>query len=149
MFCVSPEVPQLHVCKEEEVLTNQQLWDQECNSSRHQEEPEPPQTEEEPEEVCSSQLGLKQDSNNFKLSSPKEESDQDEYQTLDWNPEEPSEESQVKIPFITCVVSEGYRELLPHQLSCVWVKIRAKANMNTQSQQETQGKTWKIVQKLH
>nr|XP_029132092.1 uncharacterized protein LOC109978775 [Labrus bergylta] len=52
------DVPQQHVCKEEEeVLVNQQLCNQERNSSPDQEEPEPPQIEEEQEEHCSSQEG--------------------------------------------------------------------------------------------
>ncbi|GLD50644.1 zinc finger protein OZF-like protein [Lates japonicus] len=50
------ELPQQHVCKEE-VLTEQQLCNQERNSSLDQEEPEPPQIKEEQEEVCSSQEG--------------------------------------------------------------------------------------------
>ncbi|CAK6978131.1 zinc finger protein 69 homolog [Scomber scombrus] len=44
------ELPQQHVCKEEEVLTDQQLCDQERNSSLDQEEPEPPQIKVEQEE---------------------------------------------------------------------------------------------------
>ncbi|XP_030607365.1 golgin subfamily A member 6-like protein 22 [Archocentrus centrarchus] len=52
------ELPQQHVCKEEEeVLPEQQLWNQEVQSSRDQEEPEPPQNKEEQEELCSSQEG--------------------------------------------------------------------------------------------
>ncbi|GLD50647.1 zinc finger protein 124-like isoform X1 [Lates japonicus] len=66
------ELPQQHVCKEEEVLTEQQLCNQERNSSLDQEEPEPPQIKEEQEEVCSSQEGeqlvLKQESQTFMLS---------------------------------------------------------------------------------
>ncbi|CAK6983948.1 gastrula zinc finger protein XlCGF28.1-like [Scomber scombrus] len=44
------ELPQQHVYEEEEVLTDQQLCDQERNSSLDQEEPEPPQIKEEQEE---------------------------------------------------------------------------------------------------
>ncbi|XP_047452311.1 zinc finger protein 391-like [Mugil cephalus] len=49
--------PQQHVCEEEEVLTNQQLCNQEMNSSVDQEEAEPPQIKEEQEELCTSQEG--------------------------------------------------------------------------------------------
>ncbi|XP_025755990.1 uncharacterized protein LOC102079685 isoform X4 [Oreochromis niloticus] len=49
------DVPQQPVCEEEEVLPEQQLWNQERSSSLDQEEPEPPQIKEEEEELCSSQ----------------------------------------------------------------------------------------------
>ena len=68
---VPPELPQQHVCKEEEVLTDQQLCDQERNSSLDQEDPEPPQIKEEQEELCTSlegeQLVLKQETETFML----------------------------------------------------------------------------------
>uniref|UniRef100_A0AAX7U646 C2H2-type domain-containing protein n=1 Tax=Astatotilapia calliptera TaxID=8154 RepID=A0AAX7U646_ASTCA len=62
--------PQQHVCKEEEeVLPEQQLWNQERSSSVEQEEPEAPQIKEEEEELCSSQereqLGLKEEMDTF------------------------------------------------------------------------------------
>ncbi|KAM9365712.1 uncharacterized protein KZ484_011814 isoform 2-T4 [Pholidichthys leucotaenia] len=44
-------------CKEEEVLTEQQLWNQERNSVLDQAEPEPPQVKVEQEELCISQEG--------------------------------------------------------------------------------------------
>ncbi|KAM9364120.1 uncharacterized protein KZ484_010417 [Pholidichthys leucotaenia] len=44
------EFPQKHECKEEEVLADQQLWNQERNSVLDQEKPEPPQLKEEHEE---------------------------------------------------------------------------------------------------
>ncbi|XP_050926197.1 zinc finger protein 112 isoform X2 [Lates calcarifer] len=76
------ELPQQHVCKEEEVLTEQQLCNQERNSSLDQEEPEPPQIKEEQEEVCSSQEGeqlvLKQESQTFMLTPTNEESEHSE-----------------------------------------------------------------------
>ncbi|CAI5677093.1 unnamed protein product [Oreochromis niloticus] len=65
------DVPQQHVCKqeEEEVLPEQQLWNQERSSSVDQEEREPPQIKEEQEELCSSQegeqLGLKEETDTF------------------------------------------------------------------------------------
>uniref|UniRef100_A0A3Q3QFD9 C2H2-type domain-containing protein n=1 Tax=Monopterus albus TaxID=43700 RepID=A0A3Q3QFD9_MONAL len=68
---VPPELPQQHVCKEEEVLADQQLWNQDRNSNLDQEDPEPPQIKEEQEELCSSQegehLGLKQETDPFML----------------------------------------------------------------------------------
>ncbi|XP_019211358.1 zinc finger protein 121-like isoform X1 [Oreochromis niloticus] len=59
------DLPQHHDCKEEEGLDEQQVCNQERNSSVDQEDPEPPQVKEEQEEPCSSQegeqLGLKQE----------------------------------------------------------------------------------------
>nr|XP_020481035.1 zinc finger protein 239-like [Monopterus albus] len=49
------ELPQQHVCKKEEVLDDQQLWNQERNSSLDQEDPEPPQIKEEQEELCNTE----------------------------------------------------------------------------------------------
>ncbi|XP_062260307.1 zinc finger and SCAN domain-containing protein 12-like [Platichthys flesus] len=72
-----PELPEQHVCKEEELLT-----DQERNPSLDQEDPEPPQIKEEQEEVCTSQEGeqlvLKQEDDTFMLTSPYEGSDHSE-----------------------------------------------------------------------
>ncbi|KAF0023895.1 hypothetical protein F2P81_024525 [Scophthalmus maximus] len=68
------ELPQHLVCKEEEVLT-----DQERNSSLDQEEPEPLQIKEEQEEICLSQEGeqlvLKQETDAFMLTPVCEEGD--------------------------------------------------------------------------
>ncbi|XP_045889739.1 zinc finger protein 37 homolog isoform X3 [Micropterus dolomieu] len=73
------ELPQQHVCKEEEVLADQQLCVQERNSSLDQEDPEPPQIKEEQEELCSSQEGeqlvLKQETDVFMWIPAYEESD--------------------------------------------------------------------------
>ncbi|CAI5685964.1 unnamed protein product [Oreochromis niloticus] len=59
------DLPQQHDCEEEEGLDEQQVCNQERNSSLDQEDPEPPQITEEQEELCSSQegeqLGLKQE----------------------------------------------------------------------------------------
>ncbi|CAI5681678.1 unnamed protein product [Oreochromis niloticus] len=59
------DLPQQHDCEEEEGLDEQQVCNQERNSSVDQEDPEPPQIKEEQEELCSSQegeqLGLKQE----------------------------------------------------------------------------------------
>ncbi|KAM9364733.1 uncharacterized protein KZ484_010902 [Pholidichthys leucotaenia] len=51
------DFPQQSECKEEEVLTEQRLWNQERNSVLGQEEPEAPQVKEEQEELCISQEG--------------------------------------------------------------------------------------------
>ncbi|XP_037310110.2 zinc finger protein 239-like [Pungitius pungitius] len=51
------KIPQSRVCKEEEVLSDQQLCLQERITSLDQEDPDPPQIKEEPEELCSSQDG--------------------------------------------------------------------------------------------
>ncbi|XP_035489762.2 zinc finger protein 3 homolog isoform X1 [Scophthalmus maximus] len=76
------ELPQQHVCQEEEVLSEQQLYDEERNSSLDQEEPEPPQMKEEQEEPISSQEGeqlvLKQEAETFMLTPTHEESEHSE-----------------------------------------------------------------------
>ncbi|KAK2896099.1 hypothetical protein Q8A73_015587 [Channa argus] len=73
------ELRQQHVCKEKEVLTDQQLCKQERNYSLDQEDPEPPHIKEEQEELCSSQeaeqLVLIQETDTFMLIPPSEESD--------------------------------------------------------------------------
>ncbi|GLD49868.1 gastrula zinc finger protein XlCGF57.1-like protein [Lates japonicus] len=69
------DLPQQHVCEEEEVLT-------ERNSSLDQEDPEPLQIKEEQEEICTSQEGeqlvLKQEIDTFMLTSDDEETDHSE-----------------------------------------------------------------------
>ena len=78
-FTVSLELQQQHVHEEEDILTNQQLCDQEWNSSLDQEDPEPPQIKEEQEEVCTSQEGeqlvVKLEADTFMLIPPCEEND--------------------------------------------------------------------------
>ncbi|XP_076583789.1 uncharacterized protein LOC143319082 [Chaetodon auriga] len=73
------ELPQQHVCKEEEATVDQQLCKQDRSSSLDGEDPEPPQIKEEQEEVCSSQEGeqlvLKQETDTFMLTPTCEESD--------------------------------------------------------------------------
>ncbi|XP_044214932.1 zinc finger protein 771-like isoform X1 [Thunnus albacares] len=89
------ELPQQHVCKEEEVLADQQLCNQERNSSLDQEDPEPPQIKEEQEELCTSlegeQLVLKQETETFMLTPTCDES---EDQTLDLSPDETQREAE-------------------------------------------------------
>ncbi|XP_073321629.1 uncharacterized protein [Pagrus major] len=76
------ELPQQHVCKEEEVLSDQQLCDQERNSSLDQEDSEPPQIKEEQEELCIGQEGeqlvVKQEDDTIMLIPAYEESDHSE-----------------------------------------------------------------------
>ncbi|XP_063324657.1 zinc finger and SCAN domain-containing protein 32-like [Pelmatolapia mariae] len=59
------DLTQQNDCNEEEGLDEQQVCNQESNSSLDQEDPEPPQVKEKQEELCSSQegeqLGLKQE----------------------------------------------------------------------------------------
>ncbi|XP_063317016.1 uncharacterized protein LOC134616217 [Pelmatolapia mariae] len=92
------DVPQQPVCKEEEVLPEQQLCDQERSSSLDQEEPEPPQIKEEQEELCSSQegeqLGLKEETDTFMVTAAEEtdHSEPDNYRLITNN--SPLAESQ-------------------------------------------------------
>ncbi|KAM9365942.1 uncharacterized protein KZ484_012059 [Pholidichthys leucotaenia] len=75
------DAPQLHDCKEEEVLTVQQLCKQERNSSLDQEEQDAAQVKEE-EELCSSQeeedFGLKQETDTFMVTPADEHNDKSE-----------------------------------------------------------------------
>ncbi|XP_029291288.1 zinc finger protein 177-like isoform X2 [Cottoperca gobio] len=70
------ELPQQHVCKEEEVISDQQLCVQERSSSL---DPEPPHIKEDQEELCTSQEGeqlvLKQETDTCMLTPTDEESD--------------------------------------------------------------------------
>ncbi|XP_042277337.1 oocyte zinc finger protein XlCOF8.4-like [Thunnus maccoyii] len=114
-----------HVCnEEEEVLTDQQLCDQERNSSLDQEDPEPPQIKEEQEELCTSLEGeqpvLKQETETFMLTPTREESDNSEDQTLDLDPVETQsaaeKEHVVSMSVKSSVIPDPNREdqLLSH-----------------------------------
>ncbi|GLD49870.1 zinc finger protein OZF-like isoform X3 [Lates japonicus] len=74
------DLPQQHVCQEEEVLTDQQLCNQERNSSLDQEDPEPLQIIEEQEEIYTGQEGeqLVWETDNFMLTFDHEETDHSE-----------------------------------------------------------------------
>ncbi|XP_063325692.1 golgin subfamily A member 6-like protein 26 isoform X2 [Pelmatolapia mariae] len=76
------DVVQQHGFEEEEVLTDQQVCNQERNSSLDQEDPEPLKIKEEQEELCSSkegeQLGLKQEADVFMVTPAYEESSHSE-----------------------------------------------------------------------
>ncbi|KAM9332722.1 uncharacterized protein KZ484_017842 [Pholidichthys leucotaenia] len=73
------DAPQLHDCKEEEVLTVQQLCNQERNSSLDQEEQDPAQVK---EELCSSQeeedFGVKQETDTFMVTPADEDNNKSE-----------------------------------------------------------------------
>ncbi|XP_073321937.1 uncharacterized protein [Pagrus major] len=73
------ELQQQHVYEEEEVQSDQQLCDQERNSSLDREDPDPPQIKEEQEELCTSQEGeqlvVKPETDTFMLTPANEESD--------------------------------------------------------------------------
>ncbi|XP_033973921.1 zinc finger and SCAN domain-containing protein 31-like, partial [Trematomus bernacchii] len=101
------ELPQQHVCNEEEVLTDQQLCSQERNSSLYQEDPEPPQIKEEQEELCTSQeeeqLGLKQETDVFMVTLTDEESVHSRRTC--------AKESVGNMPVISVVVSEAQSHL--------------------------------------
>ncbi|KAM9333545.1 uncharacterized protein KZ484_018567 isoform 2-T2 [Pholidichthys leucotaenia] len=74
------DAPQLHDCKEEEVLTVQQLCNQERNSSLDQEEQDDTQVKDE-EALCSSQeedFGLKQETDTFMVTPTDEDNDKSE-----------------------------------------------------------------------
>ncbi|XP_030271972.1 zinc finger protein 569-like [Sparus aurata] len=75
---IHTELQQQHVHREEEVLTQQQLCNQERDSSLDQEDPEPPQIKEKQEEVCTSQEGaqlvVNLETDAFMLIAPHEES---------------------------------------------------------------------------
>ncbi|XP_074495268.1 uncharacterized protein LOC141769765 [Sebastes fasciatus] len=101
------ELPQQHVCKEEEVLADQQLCIQERNSSLDQEDPEPLQIKEEQEELCTSQEGeqleLKQETETFMMTYTDEESDHSEDQTLYFNPDKSQSAAETELPASMCI----------------------------------------------
>nr|XP_054590886.1 zinc finger protein 37 isoform X1 [Nothobranchius furzeri] len=74
-----PELPQHHVWKKEEILTDQHLSNQEMTFSLDQEEPEYPRLKEEQQELCISrqeeQIALKQENVTFMVNSASEETD--------------------------------------------------------------------------
>ncbi|XP_067471487.1 zinc finger protein 845-like isoform X1 [Thunnus thynnus] len=119
---VHTELLQQHVCEEEEVLTDQQLCNQERNSSLDQEDPEPPQIKEEQEEVYTSlegeQLVLKQETETFMWTPTCEESDSSEDQTEDSDEIQSAAEKEHIVSMLvkSSVVSEpnGDDQLLSH-----------------------------------
>ncbi|KAM4592420.1 uncharacterized protein PAE49_012511 [Odontesthes bonariensis] len=83
------DLSQQYVCKEEEILTDQQFFNHESNSSLDQQEPEPPQFKEELEERCTSQeeewLELKQETDILSVTPTYEESELTSDQLLSQN----------------------------------------------------------------
>ncbi|XP_040050658.2 uncharacterized protein LOC120830216 [Gasterosteus aculeatus] len=100
------ELPQSRVCKEEEVLCDQQLCLEERNPSLDQEDPDPPQIKEEQEELCSSQEGEqlepKQEADTFTLTPTCEETDHSDDETPFLNPDRSQSESETEPPASTC-----------------------------------------------
>ncbi|KAM9426440.1 uncharacterized protein KZ484_019309 isoform 1-T2 [Pholidichthys leucotaenia] len=74
------DAPELHDCKEEEVLTVQHPWNQERNSSLCQEDQDAVQVKEEEEELYTSQeeehFGLKQETDTFMVPSTEEDNNE-------------------------------------------------------------------------
>ncbi|XP_005460630.2 zinc finger protein 570-like [Oreochromis niloticus] len=92
------ELPQQPVCKDEEVLPERQLWNQERNSL-HQEEPELPHIKEEQEELCTSQegeqVGLKEETDTFMVTAAEERDHHD------------PEANSNQLPSQTCPIDES------------------------------------------
>ncbi|KAM4593215.1 uncharacterized protein PAE49_006160 isoform 2-T2 [Odontesthes bonariensis] len=86
---IHTDLSQQYVCKEEEILTDQQFFNHESNSSLDQQEPEPPQFKEELEERCTSQeeewLELKQETDILSVTPTHEESELTSDQLLSQN----------------------------------------------------------------
>ncbi|XP_075324493.1 uncharacterized protein LOC142382471 isoform X2 [Odontesthes bonariensis] len=83
------DLSQQYVCEEKEILTDQQFFNHESNSSLDQQEPEPPQFKEELEERCTSQeeewLELKQETDILLVTPTHEESELTSDQLLSQN----------------------------------------------------------------
>ncbi|XP_075896338.1 uncharacterized protein LOC142897709 [Nelusetta ayraudi] len=99
------EFLQQRICKKEMVVDDQPLVNKDRKSSLKQEECELSQIKEEPEELPTSELRLKQEPGDPEWTSVKEESHRTEDATVDWHPEESSEDSGVNVPVIVAVVS--------------------------------------------
>ncbi|XP_063317292.1 golgin subfamily A member 6-like protein 24 isoform X2 [Pelmatolapia mariae] len=114
------DVPQQHIC-EEEVLPEQQLWNQERSSSVEQEEPEPPQIKEEQEELCSSQegeqLGLKEEPEVHHDPVQYEEEMERQRRLLDitWKPQIQLHRTDLRQQHICEEKEEEEEEVLPEQ----------------------------------
>lgn len=112
VFFISPELPQQQLVYKVGLTVEDQLsLVQDRNSSVDQEEPELPQIKEQQEELSISEFGLKQEPENLHLCCADGKNNESEHQTVDWNPEEPLQASQVKNPVIKSVVSENKSDL--------------------------------------
>ncbi|XP_049425631.1 zinc finger protein 239-like isoform X4 [Epinephelus fuscoguttatus] len=105
------DLPQQQVLKEEDVL---------ADSSLDEEDPQLPQIKEEQEELCTSQereqLEPKQEADAFTLTPTDEESDHGEDLTLNFNPDEAlnTAENESVVPVIYSVISEAHSDHLSH-----------------------------------
>ncbi|XP_075901113.1 uncharacterized protein LOC142900610 [Nelusetta ayraudi] len=108
------ELPQQLVFTDELILEDPSSLDQDRNSIVDQEEDELPQIKEQQEEVSISELVLKQEPENLQLYSADGETNMSKTPIVDWNPEEPLQESEVTFPVITSVVSEANSDLSFH-----------------------------------
>ncbi|KAM9376248.1 uncharacterized protein KZ484_008865 [Pholidichthys leucotaenia] len=95
------DLPQQHECKQEEVLADQQLWNQERNNHLDQEEPEPLQVKEQQDEVSTNQEGVplvqKQEPDTFMVTSTYEENEHREAEPDDTPQHQDFKEEKVLI----------------------------------------------------
>nr|XP_040050663.1 zinc finger and SCAN domain-containing protein 2-like [Gasterosteus aculeatus aculeatus]XP_040050664.1 zinc finger and SCAN domain-containing protein 2-like [Gasterosteus aculeatus aculeatus]XP_040050665.1 zinc finger and SCAN domain-containing protein 2-like [Gasterosteus aculeatus aculeatus]XP_040050666.1 zinc finger and SCAN domain-containing protein 2-like [Gasterosteus aculeatus aculeatus]XP_040050667.1 zinc finger and SCAN domain-containing protein 2-like [Gasterosteus aculeatus aculea len=128
------ELPQSRVCKEEEVLCDQQLCLQERNPSLDQEDPDPPQIKEEQEELCSSQEGEqlepKQEADTFTLTPTCEETDHSDDETPFLNPDRSQSESETEPPASTCT------SWLDEEIDCERFVVPEPNDNNKEPQQQ-------------
>ncbi|XP_040050652.2 uncharacterized protein LOC120830212 [Gasterosteus aculeatus] len=128
------ELPQSRVCKEEEVLCDQQLCLQERNPSLDQEDPDPPQIKEEQEELCSSQEGEqlepKQEADTFTLTPTCEETDHSDDETPFLNPDRSQSESETEPPASTCTSG------LDEEIDCERFVVPEPNDNNKEPQQQ-------------
>ncbi|XP_077943429.1 uncharacterized protein LOC120830213 [Gasterosteus aculeatus] len=128
------ELPQSRVCKDEEVLCDQQLCLEERNPSLDQEDPDPPQIKEEQEELCSSQEGEqlepKQEADTFTLTPTCEETDHSDDETPFLNPARSQSESETEPPAITCT------SWLDEEIDCERFVVPEPNDNNKEPQQQ-------------
>nr|XP_040050660.1 zinc finger and SCAN domain-containing protein 12-like [Gasterosteus aculeatus aculeatus] len=128
------ELPQSRVCKDEEVLCDQQLCLQERNPSLDQEDPDPPQIKEEQEELCSSQEGEqlepKQEADTFTLTPTSEETDHSDDETPFLNPDRSHSDLERKPPASTCT------SWLDEEIDCERFVVPEPNDNNKEPQQQ-------------
>ncbi|XP_037553721.1 zinc finger protein 41 [Nematolebias whitei] len=149
LHTTGPELPQ-HCVWKEEVLTNQQLYNQERNSSLDQEEPEPPQIEDDQEEICSSQdeeqLSVKQEYDTFMVTPAYEEIKYKKSEHAQEEPEPPQQEElcidQDEEQLLLMQETEGRNHWEPEKNI-----VQNKKELNRQ--RRTLKTSWKPQTKLH
>ncbi|XP_075893004.1 uncharacterized protein LOC142895675 [Nelusetta ayraudi] len=109
---------QQRVCKKELLVDDQPSVNQDRKFSVKQEDCKHAQIKEEPKELPTSEVRLKQEPGDPEWTSVKEESHKTEDQIVGWHPEEPSEESGVNVPVIASVVSLSNCQLQKHPVNC-------------------------------